>query len=249
MLEKGVAAAERFGMADDRHWLGSELLWEPYWDGRWDEASRRLDQQIDELEAKGFWMETPCRWLRGRIRLGRGDLTGAVDDLDRALVRARLAKDPQLMWPVLSFGARVYAFADAGRATAIVNEVLSEWKALAYAIPMASEWLGDLAIALDALGRAEELVEAAAPAKSIFPWLEAAEAFATGDFAGAGDVYGRIGALPDEAYSRLRAARALVEQGRRGEADLQLERSLGFFRKAGATAYVREGEALLAASA
>jgi hypothetical protein len=62
-------------------------------------------------------------------------------------------------------------------------------------------------------------------------------------------VYGRIGALPDEAYARLRAARALVEHGRRAEADLQLERSLAFFRRAGATAYVREGEALLAASA
>jgi class 3 adenylate cyclase/tetratricopeptide (TPR) repeat protein len=248
LLEKGIAAAERFGMADDRLWLGCELLWEPYWDGRWDEASSRLDEQIDELEAKGFWMETPCRWLRGRIRLGREDLTGAVDDLDRAIVRARVAKDPQLMWPVLSFGARVYAAADPGRANEFVNEVLSEWKALA-SIPMASDWLGDLAIALDALGRAEHLVEAAASAKSIFPWLEAAEAFATGDFVGAGDMYGRIGALPDEAYARLRAARALVEQGRRTEADLQLEHSLAFSRRAGATAYVREGEALLAASA
>jgi tetratricopeptide (TPR) repeat protein len=249
ILEKGVAAAKRFGMADDRLWLGSEVLWEPYWDGRWDQASRGLDEQIDELEVKGFWMETPCRWLRGRIRLGRGDLTGALDDLERAIVRARLGKDPQLMWPVLSFGARVYASSDADRAIAFMNELLSEWKALAYAIPMASDWLGDLAIGLDALDLAEELVEAAAAAKSINPWLEAAGAYAAGDFAGAGDVYGRIGALPDEAYARLRAARALVEDGRRAEADLQLERSLAFFRRADATAYVREGEALLAASA
>jgi class 3 adenylate cyclase/tetratricopeptide (TPR) repeat protein len=249
MLEKGVAAAERFGMADDRLWLRSELLWEPYWDGRWDEASRDLDEHIDDLEAKGFWMETPCRWLRGRIRLGRGDRTGAVDDLDRAIVRARLAKDPQLMWPVLSFGARVYASSDVGRANDFVDEVLSQWQALAYGIPMASDWLGDLAIALDALNRADELVEGAAAAKSAFPWLEAAEAYAAGNFAGAGDVYERIGALPDEAYARLRAARSLVEQGRRAQADLQLERSLAFFRRAGATAYVREGEELLAASA
>jgi class 3 adenylate cyclase/tetratricopeptide (TPR) repeat protein len=249
LLEKGVAAAKRFGLADDRHWLGSELLWQPYWEGRWDEASRGLDEQIDDLEAKGFWMETPCRWLRARIRLGRGDGTGVVEDVGRAMERARLGKDPQLMWPVLSLGARVFAYSDSQKANDFVNEVLAEWKALAYPTPMASDWLGDLAIALDVLGRADELVEGAAAAKSASPWLEAAEAFASGKFAGAGDVYERIGALPDEASSRLRAARALVEDGQRAEADLQLERSLAFFRSAGATAYVREGEALLAASA
>ena len=249
LLEKGVAAAKRFGLADDRLWLGSELLWQPYWEGRWDEASRGLDEQIDDLEAKGFWMETPCRWLRARIRLGRGDRRGAVADFERTIERARLGKDPQLMWPVLSFGARVFADSDSQKANDFVNEVLAEWKALAYPTPMASDWLGDLAIALDALGRADELVEGAAAAKSATPWLEAAQAFASGKFAGAADVYEKIGALPDEAYARLRAARAFVDQGRRGEADLQLERSLAFFRRAGATAYVREGEALLAASA
>jgi class 3 adenylate cyclase/tetratricopeptide (TPR) repeat protein len=249
LLQKGVAAAERFGMADDRLWLGSELLWESYWDGRWDEASRGLDEQIEVLEASGFWMETPCRWLRGRIKLGRGDLEGAVDDVERAIVRARVGKDPQLMWPVLSFGARVYASSDSQKGNEFVNEVLAQWKAQAYTVPMASDWPGDLAIALDTLGRAEELVEASAAAKSPLPWVEAAEAYAAGDFAGAADVYEKIGAFPDEAYSRLRAARALVEQGRRAEADSQLERALAFLRRAGAAAYVREGEALLAASA
>jgi class 3 adenylate cyclase/tetratricopeptide (TPR) repeat protein len=249
MLEKGVAAAKRFGMADDRLWLGSELLWQPYWEGRWDEASRGLDEQIEDLEAMGFWMETPCRWLRARIRLGRGDRKGAVADFERTIERARVGKDPQLMWPVLSLGARVFAYSDSEKANDFANEVLSQWKALVYATPMASDWLGDLAIGLDALGRADEFVEGAAAAKSSLPWLEAAEAYAAGNFAGAADVYAKIGALPDEAYSRLRAARALVEQGRRAKADLQLERSLAFFRRAGATAYVSEGEALLAASA
>jgi class 3 adenylate cyclase/tetratricopeptide (TPR) repeat protein len=249
LIERGVATAERFGMAEFRRWLRAELFWTLYWDGRWSELSRGLDEQVDDFEATGYWLETPCRWLRARIRLGHGDRRGAVDDVERAIERARLAKDPQLMWPALSVGARVFAYSDSQKASDHVNEVLSQWKALAFAVPLASDWLGDLAIALDALGRAGELVEAAAAAKSIYPWLEAAAAYAAGDFAGAGDVYGRIGALPEEGYARLRAARALVERGRRAEADLQLERSLAFFRSAGATAYVREGEALLAASA
>jgi class 3 adenylate cyclase len=47
----------------------------------------------------------------------------------------------------------------------------------------------------------------------------------------------------------LRAARELVSAGRRAEADEQLRRALAFYRMVGATRYVREGEALLAASA
>ncbi len=58
-----------------------------------------------------------------------------------------------------------------------------------------------------------------------------------------------MGALPYEADARLRAAEDLVREGRRAEAEAELERSLAFWRTAGATAYVREGEALLTASA
>ena len=48
---------------------------------------------------------------------------------------------------------------------------------------------------------------------------------------------------------RLAAARLLVEQGRRAEADEQLGRALAFYRSVGATRYLREGESLLAAAA
>jgi class 3 adenylate cyclase len=54
-----------------------------------------------------------------------------------------------------------------------------------------------------------------------------------------------------EAYARLRAARQLVEDGRRPrpEADQHLQKALAFGRSVGATRYIREGESLLAASA
>jgi hypothetical protein len=58
-----------------------------------------------------------------------------------------------------------------------------------------------------------------------------------------------LGAGPEEARARLRAVELLVRDGRRAEADVELERALAFWRSAGATAYVREGEALMAASA
>ena len=65
----------------------------------------------------------------------------------------------------------------------------------------------------------------------------------------AADVLEEIGYRPGEAYARLRAAKQLVEEGRRAEADVELQHSLAFWREVDATRYVREGEALLAASA
>jgi hypothetical protein len=59
----------------------------------------------------------------------------------------------------------------------------------------------------------------------------------------------QIGSKPEEAYARLRAADALVRNGRRADADTQLQRALGFYRSVGATRFVREVEALLAATA
>jgi len=55
--------------------------------------------------------------------------------------------------------------------------------------------------------------------------------------------------VPDEADARLRAAEEAIEAGRRAEGERELERALALWRSLGATAYVLEGEALLAASA
>jgi hypothetical protein len=53
----------------------------------------------------------------------------------------------------------------------------------------------------------------------------------------------------DEAQARLRAAEQLVATGRRAEADVQLQKSRAFWLSVGATRYIRQCEALLAASA
>ena len=79
--------------------------------------------------------------------------------------------------------------------------------------------------------------------------LGAAYAYASGDFAHGADTCATIGSPNDEALARLRTAQALIEEGRRAEADGQLQRALTYYRAVGATRYIREGEALLAASA
>jgi tetratricopeptide (TPR) repeat protein len=246
MNEEGLRAAERFGLREPLKWQTAELAWQPYFEGRWDDAVRRLDELIADFEADPYWMEPPCRWLRGRIRLARGDQEGAVADADRAIELARVAKDPQVLWPALALGARVLVTADPRRANTLASEVLSEWHAHDLAASGSdAELVPDLAVVLVALGRQAEFPDTIGRT----PWRSAAAAYASGDFLGAAERYASIGALPEEAYARLRGAEALVREGRRAEADAELENALAFWRLVGATAYAREGEALLAASA
>jgi class 3 adenylate cyclase/tetratricopeptide (TPR) repeat protein len=248
---EGRRAAERFGLGDPLRWLTAEVAWQPYFGGRWDDALEKLDEQMADFAENPYWMEPPCRWLRGRIRLARGDSAGAHEDAERAIELARLAKDPQVLWPALSFGARALYATDPERANELAGEVLTEWEAAGFMLSGSdSEWLGDLVVTLPALGRQDEFLEAVSHAMKIpSPWREAAAAYTAGDFLRATEVYGRIGARPEEAYARLRAAESLVQDGRRAEADHELQGALAFWRSVGATAYVREGEALLAESA
>jgi hypothetical protein len=81
------------------------------------------------------------------------------------------------------------------------------------------------------------------------PWVDAARAIADGEFVRAAQALGQMGHASGEADARLRAAEALMEEGRRAEADAQLAQALAFYRSVGATVYVQRGEALLAASA
>jgi hypothetical protein len=78
--------------------------------------------------------------------------------------------------------------------------------------------------------------------------LDALRAVLERDFERAAEGFAEIGSLPDEAFARLRAAERLVAEGRVNAADTQLHQALGFWRSVGATRYIREGEALLAAA-
>jgi tetratricopeptide (TPR) repeat protein len=80
-------------------------------------------------------------------------------------------------------------------------------------------------------------------------WLEGGRALADGDYSRAIEIYERAGAVPDVAAAQLYAARKLVEAGRRAEADVYLQPALAFYRGVGASRRVRQGEALLAATA
>jgi class 3 adenylate cyclase/tetratricopeptide (TPR) repeat protein len=246
MVAEGLKLAERFGLWEPMNWLTAETAWPLYFRGHWREAFQQLDELIADFEESGFWMETSCRGLRGRMRLARGDMKGAQADAERAIERARIGKDPQVVWPALAFGARAFAATDERRAEDLAGELLSEQVS---GFTGQIDWALNLAVVASLIGREGEFLEAAARTTLVTPWLTAATAYVSRDFGRAADVYAGIGALPEEAYARLRGAEAFVRDGHRAEADAELARALQFWRSVGATAYVREGEALLAESA
>jgi hypothetical protein len=73
-------------------------------------------------------------------------------------------------------------------------------------------------------------------------------AVAERQFAAAADILDSTGDQPIQAELRLRAAQGLMAEGRIGEAHEQLERARAFWRRVGATTYLREADELLAAA-
>jgi thioredoxin-like negative regulator of GroEL len=149
---------------------------------------------------------------------------------------------------VLPACAHVFSFASGrGRAVPLAREFL---EALSRGVRMqfAVINLPTFASAALRLDLAQELLDALADHPQT-PWTEAVRAYAGGDFVAAAEILHRIPSKPEEAEARLRAAEQLAGAGRRAEADEQLQQALEFYRSVGATHYMRECEALPAASA
>ena len=207
-------------------------------------------QLIADSQASGQHLhEASCRLIGAGIRLARGDLVGALGDTDTAVQLAHTIDSPEDLYWALALRARILL---AARRTQEADVQASELLAMlddgAPVTVTAPDWSGDLAIVLQTLGRAND-IERLSRAWIATPWRQAATAIAIGDFQRAADLYAEIGSLPDEAFARLQAAKQLLADGRTVEANAQLHPALGFYRQVKASAYLREGEALVAASA
>jgi len=244
----GWDMAERFRGVPNARWLLFERLPVAYATGRWDELLRLGAEFMGDRDAPDY-LAGYVYGFRGRARLARGDLAGALEDADAALATGRRAKDPQNLQPALAYAA--FALLAVGRVRECEDRVdeLLGLDPVRVKVTGVIDPLLDLAWLLTALGRGEQFLEAAAKSEVSTRWLEAGTAFASGEMALAADICADIGVLPNEAYTRLRAAQKLVEEGRRPEAADQLQRALGFYRSVGAAFYIREAEALMAASA
>jgi DNA-binding SARP family transcriptional activator/class 3 adenylate cyclase len=247
---KGHEAAERFGLASVVRYFRTERIFQDFLQGRWDAALDGADRFVAEAEAGSpHFAEPVARYGRGLIRLARGDFPGALADAIAAAELATQSGQLDVLLSTLAFHAGALLASgrrqEAGARASELLAVLAEHGPLA----TSSDWPGQLAVVLHALGRGGELLELVASVTAPTPWLQAAAAMAAGRFEQAADIYAQIGSLPDEAFARLRAAQHLIAAGQRAEASVQLQRALGFYREVRADAYLREAEALLAASA
>ena len=250
LFEETLRVGERLGAGGLSRYTRGVLSWNRYYLGLWDEAMERADAFIAECEAGSpSYVEYEPRIARARIRLARSAREELVlDDIRRAIEIAREVKDPQAILPVLSYATFIYVelsqFEEAQRTAdelvphltgGSLDQAGYVWLALDFA------WIAE------ALGYADALRQVFAAGNPEDVWRQACRAVLDRNFERAAAIFAPMGYF-DEAYARLKAADKLLAEGRRAEADAQLERALFLYRSVGATRYVREGEALLAAA-
>src|SRR6476646_7033310 len=244
----GSRTAARLGPAETR-WFDSVLPDHRYRLGEWQEALRGANEFLAAVEqGSPHYSAWQMYAVRAELRLAQGDPAGAIADADSALAAGRAVADPQAVYFVLPACAHVFGSAgEDARALPLAREFLEVLRT-GVTLQFAVINLPIFAAAAHQLGLDDEL-EAALAGRARTPWTDAVGAYAAGDFASAAEILRRIGSKPDEADARLRAAERLFGEGRRAEADGQLQLALAFYRSVGATRYVRECEALLAATA
>ena len=244
----------RLGWSAAVLWLEAEQADWYYHGGDWDEAVSEADGMLAGSDPDRATLrhvrEVDAHVIRALIRLARDDHAGANEDSATGLSATREFAQgswaPQILFPALACRARVLMETNStAEADTLVTELLGRWRS--NPVTFASNWLSYVLPTIIALGRGEELSKIAKSASVKTRWLEAAVALAEGDPREAAGIFAQIGSLPDEAQARLRAAEVLAAAGRPQEADGELARALDFYRAVGATRYIREGEALLAA--
>jgi class 3 adenylate cyclase/tetratricopeptide (TPR) repeat protein len=246
MRKRTIAIGERFGVVAYVRWQRAEEAEMLYRLGRWAEAARIIDEWLLEAEQSAYYMEAPTRGLRSRLRLAHDDVAGAVADGVESLELAQRIQDPQVFQPASAWRALLAIETGAPRDAVAPFDELVRRRTGASATGGYAYGDVDTAWAARALGRVDEVEAIFVPQAAANRWARAALHIIREELAAATEVLELIGSTADLAYARLRLAQALVEAGRRSEADEQLAAALAFYRSVGATRYVREGEALLA---
>jgi tetratricopeptide (TPR) repeat protein len=244
-IREASRVIRRSGSPSDVRWSELTLDHLAFEEGDWDEALRRLDEHIAEIEAgAGHYHEGTLRFTRAEIRIGRDLADLAVGDMDRGLAASRRAGDPQSVIPALAITTFLrVARGELAEANAALDELLATRRALRASFPFRGP--ARVVDATIALGRGEEFLSVAGAGRRT-PWLDAAERAVAGDWAGAAEGYAQMGARLDEALARLRAAQQLAAGSRADEARHMVEPAIAWYRRAGATRYLREADEVLA---
>jgi class 3 adenylate cyclase/tetratricopeptide (TPR) repeat protein len=236
--------SRRFGDVDGYRFTTGNIVYHDFFAGRWDDAVALADEFVSECETSPHYLEGGVRGVRSYIRQARGDVTGALEDAEVALARAREIKDPQRLIPSLFASARAHAAAgDRESARRLAEEGLAEIGEHRGLVGM----LGQITFVADELGIASEMLEILEQAEELF-WRDTARASAGGDHARARELYLEAGVSTLAAEESLLAGETLMRAGELESGRAYLEEALAFYRSVGATALVERAERLLAAS-
>ena len=224
VMGEAVGHGERVGAHNLLFFSRNFRIWLLSRTGSWDIALPHIEEFMAACEAgEPHYHEGGMRLRRAAIRLARDDLEGALDDIQRPpSALARRAGDPQQRIPWFSGCARVLVVA--GRvddARPLAHEALR-----GESLPWA---LADLALVADEVGCTTELAELLERGPET-KWTAASRLLLSRDFVQAAEILHEIGDAELESLAQLRAAEQLVAEGRRAEADEQLQRSLAFWR-------------------
>src|SRR5262245_3624780 len=243
VAERMAALAERFG-AGWVPWSSDRRLHAYYQAGRWDEAMALAEEMLESVAAgDGHYLEAAWREVRSRIRAARGDESGAEQDSALGLERARFVSDAQVLVPLLGLRLRRLAHSHPVEAAGLFAELDALTALESASLPHA--WFPDVVEVAPVLGLVEAAEAMAARAPTSTAWTEAGLAQLRGDPLSAAERYGAMGARPDEAHARVRAAELLAGEGRRPEAQREARAALAFYREVGAVALARPVEAFV----
>ena len=244
LFREAVRIGEQLGNATVVRYSRGIVIDQLYWAGEWDDFLSQADGVIAACEAGDrHYSEAYLRISRASLRLARADVDGALDDLWKAVDRARDAGDPQAYLP--TFGHAIHILVEVGRledAQKLAQELLPDLEAA-----RGRPWMvWDVSWVADRVGLEQPLRDFLRNERT--RWDPRILAILEGNFEAECDDSEKEGRLTTAALARLRAAERLVFEGRRAEADVHLQKALAFYRSVGATRYIRQGEALLAAA-
>jgi class 3 adenylate cyclase/predicted ATPase len=238
VTREGLALGRKLGLGSTAmRWMLTNLAETIYLAGSWEEALELAEQEI----ASGpHYVRQVAYGVRAGIRLSRGDDRGAAEDAEIALGDARAIRDPQALDPALVTAAAVaYRAGDTARANALLDELGATERA-------AGSWVVPAGWLCHDLGRPRPWLTRGDAIRT--PWTDAGDAIAESDLARAAEILEPTGARTFVAAVRLRAAQKAAVEGRAREASEQLAPAMAFYREVGASALIREAEALLQAA-
>jgi class 3 adenylate cyclase/tetratricopeptide (TPR) repeat protein len=245
-VERALKAAARAGDRPMVIWAEYCQIWFVYYlFGRWDEAMTSISALVSEFERSGgHYLESRLRAMRAGIGAARSDPSGASHDVELAASMMDDSTDPQFRVPLALELATALLLLDRPNEAAEFVDLAADAFPRSGGLPLTAE----MAMAITSCGRDADFLsifeEASIPAT---PRVIAGKLLLSGQVLEAADAYARIDP-EEEAAARLFAAQRLATDGRRGEAEAQLQRGLAFFRAVGASKIVRDAEGLLSAA-